>query len=269
MPEMEEHGPRRRSVITEDGNEIVLRSGPQPAKDDVPPSPSSKPDPSTSASDEAAKQKTADRPRRRSVITEDGNEIVLCSGRKSSPERTTCPPIRAEPAETGDGVQPQIKEPAKDSVEESNASTSVPPPAPAMRPQFTPKKSTEKQNDNQNGTMVLSEKTNPKDEVADETAGKPLTAQTFTFESALRMVAEDSTPEKTTKGTHGKSSTEATAATPPRWISRGGSCIVSPMGDVLAGPQWEDDEGIIFADVDFTDCVRGRLDLDVAGSYSR
>lgn len=44
---------------------------------------------------------------------------------------------------------------------------------------------------------------------------------------------------------------------------------MSPFGDVLAGPQWEDDEGIIYADVDFEDCIRGRLDLDTAGSYSR
>ncbi|AEO71805.1 uncharacterized protein THITE_2124640 [Thermothielavioides terrestris NRRL 8126] len=55
----------------------------------------------------------------------------------------------------------------------------------------------------------------------------------------------------------------------PAFASRGGSAIVSPFGDVLAGPQWEDDEGIIYADVDFEDCIRGRLDLDVAGSYSR
>ncbi|KAI1750617.1 carbon-nitrogen hydrolase [Xylaria castorea] len=53
------------------------------------------------------------------------------------------------------------------------------------------------------------------------------------------------------------------------FTSRGGSSIVSPFGEVLAGPQWEDDEGIIYADVDLDDCVRGRLDLDTAGSYSR
>lgn len=57
--------------------------------------------------------------------------------------------------------------------------------------------------------------------------------------------------------------------TKDKFISRGGSSIVSPFGDVLAGPQWEDDEGIIYADVDFKDCIRGRLDLDAAGSYSR
>lgn len=53
------------------------------------------------------------------------------------------------------------------------------------------------------------------------------------------------------------------------WKCRGGSSIVSPFGDVLAGPQWEDDEGLIFADVDFTDCIKGRLDMDAGGSYSR
>ncbi|TWU73909.1 hypothetical protein ED733_003702 [Metarhizium rileyi] len=53
------------------------------------------------------------------------------------------------------------------------------------------------------------------------------------------------------------------------WISRGGSSIVNPFGDVLAGPQWEDDEGLIFADIDLRECIRGRLDLDTAGHYSR
>ncbi|KAL7956800.1 nitrilase [Trichoderma compactum] len=55
----------------------------------------------------------------------------------------------------------------------------------------------------------------------------------------------------------------------PHFLSRGGSSIVSPFGDVLAGPQWEDEDGIIVADIDLRDCIRGRLDLDAAGSYSR
>ncbi|KAI9795520.1 MAG: Nitrilase [Piccolia ochrophora] len=51
---------------------------------------------------------------------------------------------------------------------------------------------------------------------------------------------------------------------------RGGSCIVGAMGEVVAGPLWEvEDGGLLIADVDFDDCERGRLDLDVAGSYSR
>ena len=54
------------------------------------------------------------------------------------------------------------------------------------------------------------------------------------------------------------------------FVSRGGSCIISPTGAVLAGPLWEvEDGGLLIATVDFEDCERGRLDLDVAGSYGR
>lgn len=54
------------------------------------------------------------------------------------------------------------------------------------------------------------------------------------------------------------------------FVSRGGSCIVGPMGQVLAGPLWEVEKGgLLIVDADFEDSERGRLDLDVAGSYSR
>lgn len=86
------------------------------------------------------------------------------------------------------------------------------------------------------------------------------------------------------------------------YVCRGGSCIVSPLGEVIAGPLWEvctDDspdsedsavttgtapgssaidgggeavaagDGLAIAKIDLDDCERGRLDLDVAGSYSR
>lgn len=54
------------------------------------------------------------------------------------------------------------------------------------------------------------------------------------------------------------------------FVSRGGSCIVSPTGSILAGPLWDvEDGGLLTATVDFEDCERGRLDLDVAGSYGR
>ncbi|KAL7931788.1 nitrilase [Trichoderma chlorosporum] len=61
----------------------------------------------------------------------------------------------------------------------------------------------------------------------------------------------------------------AAAPKVPHFLSRGGSSVVSPFGDVLAGPQWEDEDSLIFADIDLRDCIRGRLDLDAAGSYSR
>ena len=53
-------------------------------------------------------------------------------------------------------------------------------------------------------------------------------------------------------------------------LSRGGSCIVAPTGELLQGPLWDVDEGgLLVVEADFEDCERGRLDLDVAGSYSR
>ncbi|KAI2624575.1 carbon-nitrogen hydrolase [Hypomontagnella submonticulosa] len=79
--------------------------------------------------------------------------------------------------------------------------------------------------------------------------------------SSSAVVEEEDTVEK--------GNSLALVKAPTSFISRGGSSIISPFGDVLAGPQWEDDEGIIYADVDFEDCIRGRLDLDTAGSYSR
>ena len=53
------------------------------------------------------------------------------------------------------------------------------------------------------------------------------------------------------------------------FVSRGGSCIISPFGDVLAGPLWEVEDELLVAEVDFEDCERGRLDFDAGGSYSR
>ncbi|KAI4599158.1 hypothetical protein KJ359_002117 [Pestalotiopsis sp. 9143b] len=88
--------------------------------------------------------------------------------------------------------------------------------------------------------------------------------QTVIEEEAQQQQQQNGIPAKKPQQT-GSSSSTTTAG----FVSRGGSCIVSPFGDVLAGPQWEDDEGVIYADVDFDDCVRGRLDLDVGGSYSR
>ncbi|KAI1381158.1 hypothetical protein F4677DRAFT_118573 [Hypoxylon crocopeplum] len=75
--------------------------------------------------------------------------------------------------------------------------------------------------------------------------------------------------EEEDDGEKGNTMAMVKAPTTTSFISRGGSSIVSPFGDVLAGPQWEDEEGIIYADADFDDCIRGRLDLDAAGSYSR
>ena len=50
------------------------------------------------------------------------------------------------------------------------------------------------------------------------------------------------------------------------FVSRGGSCIVSPFGEVLAGPIFDDESGLLIIEADFDDCERGRLDLDVVVS---
>jgi nitrilase len=57
-------------------------------------------------------------------------------------------------------------------------------------------------------------------------------------------------------------------AAQPEVMCRGGSVIISPMGDVLAGPLY-DEEGMLFAELDLAEVVRGKLDFDVVGHYAR
>jgi nitrilase len=49
----------------------------------------------------------------------------------------------------------------------------------------------------------------------------------------------------------------------------GGSCIIDPRAEVIAGPMDGDVEGILYADADFDACIRGRMVHDVAGHYNR
>lgn len=55
---------------------------------------------------------------------------------------------------------------------------------------------------------------------------------------------------------------------PESILMRGGSAIVSPLGKVLAGPNFEG-EAILTADLDLNEIGRGKFDFDVAGHYSR
>ncbi len=55
---------------------------------------------------------------------------------------------------------------------------------------------------------------------------------------------------------------------PSTILIRGGSVIVSPFGEVLAGPVY-DKEAVVTADIDLDDIVRGKYDLDVVGHYAR
>ena len=52
-------------------------------------------------------------------------------------------------------------------------------------------------------------------------------------------------------------------------VSRGGSCILSPSGHLIAGPVWDENESLLVITIDLDDCDRGRLDFDTSGHYSR
>jgi len=49
---------------------------------------------------------------------------------------------------------------------------------------------------------------------------------------------------------------------------RGGSVIYSPMGEVLAGPNFEGPV-ILYADLDRGEIARAKFDFDVVGHYAR
>ena len=54
----------------------------------------------------------------------------------------------------------------------------------------------------------------------------------------------------------------------PEVMCRGGSVIISPLGDVLAGPLF-DEEGILFAELDLAQVAQSKFDFDVVGHYAR
>ena len=55
---------------------------------------------------------------------------------------------------------------------------------------------------------------------------------------------------------------------PDTVLIRGGSCIISPLGKVLAGPVF-DEEAVLLAELDKGEIIRGKYDLDVVGHYAR
>lgn len=57
-------------------------------------------------------------------------------------------------------------------------------------------------------------------------------------------------------------------AYPDGTLIRGGSVIVDPFGEVLAGPVYDREE-VLVADLDAERIIRGKFDLDVVGHYAR
>jgi nitrilase len=60
----------------------------------------------------------------------------------------------------------------------------------------------------------------------------------------------------------------ALAANPGDVLSSGGSCIIGPLGEILAGPA-RNCEQTLFADLDLGAITRGKFDFDVTGHYAR
>ena len=55
---------------------------------------------------------------------------------------------------------------------------------------------------------------------------------------------------------------------PATVLMRGGCCIIDPLGEVLAGPNFEG-ECIQSAELDLGQIARGKYDFDVSGHYAR
>jgi nitrilase len=55
---------------------------------------------------------------------------------------------------------------------------------------------------------------------------------------------------------------------PETELIRGGSCVIDPFGEVLAGPLYGE-AAILRAELDLDQITRGKFDLDVVGHYAR
>jgi len=54
----------------------------------------------------------------------------------------------------------------------------------------------------------------------------------------------------------------------PEIMSSGGSMMVSPLGQVIAGPL-RNKEDILYAELDLSEIIKGKMDFDVIGHYAR
>lgn len=71
-----------------------------------------------------------------------------------------------------------------------------------------------------------------------------------------------------TRAAFGPDHESALGDDPDTVMMRGGSAIVGPLGQVLAGPDFNG-ETILYADLDIAEVMRARFDFDVTGHYAR
>ncbi len=132
-------------------------------------------------------------------------------------------------------------------------------PAPDSKPSSKP---TPTESKTTNGTSPLRLRSIPAN---DEEIQNPNAVQVETPDNHLLAL-----PSFDTSKNQSSTSTTQKQDIDSDFVSRGGSCIISPTGSILAGPLWDIEDGpLLTATIDFEDCERGRLDLDVAGSYGR
>lgn len=71
-----------------------------------------------------------------------------------------------------------------------------------------------------------------------------------------------------TRAAYGPDHESAAGDEPDRVLMRGGSAIVSPLGRVLAGPDFTG-ETVLYATLDPAEIARGKFDFDATGHYAR
>lgn len=95
-----------------------------------------------------------------------------------------------------------------------------------------------------------------------------------TWASSMRHVALEgrcfvlSACQHITRGAYPTDYDCALGDDPDTVLMRGGSMIVGPLGEVLAGPDFSG-ETILYATIDPAEVIRGKYDFDVTGHYAR
>lgn len=95
-----------------------------------------------------------------------------------------------------------------------------------------------------------------------------------TWASTMRHIALEgrcfvlSACQYITRGAYPENYDCALGDDPATVLMRGGSMVVGPLGEVLAGPDFSG-ETILYAAIDLEEVVRGKYDFDVTGHYSR
>ena len=102
----------------------------------------------------------------------------------------------------------------------------------------------------------------------------PTADDRYSWASTMRHVALEgrcfvlSACQHITRGAYPADYDCALGDDPETVLMRGGSMIVGPLGEVLAGPDFSG-ETILYASIDQGEVIRGKYDFDVTGHYSR